>query len=77
MNLVQALGAEETRLRKRLSAIQHAISALGESESQRSHLSGKRVGRRFSAEVRARMSKKAKERWSKWRAERAKPKRAA
>jgi hypothetical protein len=80
MNIVQALHGEEVKLHRQLSAIQGAIAALnggaksvvsaGRTSSPAS-TNGKRT---MSAAVRARISRKAKARWAKIRAEQSKGK---
>ena len=80
MNIVEALHGEEAKLQRQLSAIQGAIAALnGGAESVSStwrisnpaSTNGKRT---MSAAVRARISRKAKARWAKIRAEQSKGK---
>ena len=79
MNIVEALHAEEAKLHRQLSAIQGAISALNGSAKPVApagrisipSTSGKRT---MSAAVRASISRKAKARWAKIRAEQSKGK---
>jgi hypothetical protein len=78
MNIIDALKQEETRLQKQLSAVQVALSALNGgpttvvSSGHVSSPNGTHVKRTMSAAVRARISKTAKARWAKIRAEKAK-----
>jgi len=78
MDIVRALRQEETKLHKQLAAVQRAIAALnGASETatsrrNRSAPNGTQAKRAMSAAVRAKLSRKAKERWAKIRAEKAK-----
>ena len=78
MNIVEALHSEESKLERQLAAVKSAITALNGSSttavsaghvSSLNEASGKRT---MSAAVRARISKKAKARWAKIRAEKAK-----
>jgi len=80
MNIVEALHGEEAKLRRQLSAVQAAIAALNGSAkpavsagriSSPTSTSGKRT---ISAAARARMSRKAKERWAKIKAAQSKGK---
>ena len=83
MNIVEALHGEEAKLHRQLSAIQGAMAALnGGAKSVVSadrigsptSTNGKRTKRTMSAAVRARISRKAKARWAKIRAEQSKGK---
>ena len=78
MDIVEALKQEESKLHRQLTAIQGAIAALNDGAktvispgraSSPDGTSGKRV---MSAAVRARISRTAKARWAKIRAEKAK-----
>lgn len=78
MNIIEALRQEESKLQRQLTAVQGAITALnGGAKTAGSPIrtstpngaSGKRT---MSAAVRARISRKAKARWAKIRAEKAK-----
>jgi hypothetical protein len=78
MNIVEALKQEQAKLQRQLTAVQGAITALnggGKTAVSPAHTSssngtsGKRV---MSAAVRARISRTAKARWAKIRAEKAK-----
>jgi hypothetical protein len=80
MNIVEALRQEETKLHRQLKAVQVALSALNGHSGSASSVgrvvssvaaNGKRT---MSAAVRARISKKAKARWAKIKAEQAKGK---
>jgi hypothetical protein len=74
MDIVQALKFEEAKLHKQLAAIQGAIAALnGASKAatapgHRRSPNGTHGKRTMSAAVRAKLSRKAKERWAKIRA---------
>lgn len=70
MDIIKALRAEEIRLTKELSAVQRAIRVLGNAGADQRH--DNRSKRVFSAATRARMSRKARQRWSRWRDQRAK-----
>jgi hypothetical protein len=79
MELLTALKQEEAKLQHQLTGIRSAISALGGSYSSR--LSGVGTGRKagrgrrvVSAALRAHLSRKAKERWAKIRADKNKGK---
>jgi hypothetical protein len=62
MDIIGALKQEESKLHRQLNAVQGAIAALkGETEA---------TARTMSAAVRARISRTAKARWAKIRAER-------
>jgi len=74
MNIVEALHQEEAKLHRQLSAVRSAIAALNGSAkpavsagrfSSPPSANGKRT---ISAAARAKMSRKAKERWAKIRA---------
>ena len=78
MNIVEALHSEEAKLQRQLTAVKSAIAALNGGgttavtpghTSSSNGASGKRT---MSAAVRARISQKAKARWAKIRAEKAK-----
>jgi hypothetical protein len=77
MNIVEALHGEEANLQRQLAAVKSAIAALNGGSTAASlgpatssnGASGKRT---MSAAVRARISQKAKARWAKIRAEKAK-----
>jgi hypothetical protein len=79
MDIVDALKQEEAKLQKQLAGIQSAIAALngggtrvvspGHASSPNGAAAPKRT---MSAAVRARISKTAKARWAKIRAEKAK-----
>ena len=82
MNIVEALQKEEARLHRQLSAIHGAIAALNGSAkpivspgriSNPNSTNGKRT---MSPAVRARISRKAKARWAKIKAEQSKGKSA-
>lgn len=76
MNIVKALQQEEVKLRRQLTAVQGAIAALDGSKtavsprhaSSPNGTSGKRT---MSSAVRARISRSAKARWAKVKAEKA------
>jgi hypothetical protein len=78
MDIVQALKQEEAKLHKQLAAIQGAITALDvgskttTSPRHSSSPNGTHTKRTMSAAVRAKLSRKAKERWAKIRAEKTK-----
>jgi hypothetical protein len=80
MNIVEALHGEEAKLHRQLSAIQGAIAALNGgvksviSAGQLSSPASTNGKRTMSAAVRARISRKAKARWAKIRAEQSKGK---
>ena len=76
MDIIGALRQEESKLRRQLTAVQGAIAALngGKTVASRRNASpnvtdGKRT---MSAAVRARISRTAKARWAKIKAEKAK-----
>jgi hypothetical protein len=80
MNIVEALHGEEAKLHRQLSAIQGAIAALN-GGSKPTVLAGRIASpvntngkRTMSAAVRAKISRKAKARWAKVRAEQSKGK---
>lgn len=78
MKIVQALREEEVKLQRQLMAVQGAIAALsGATKNVASHRAGSSSNgmspkRTMSAAVRARISRKAKARWAKIKAEKAK-----
>ena len=78
MNIVEALHTEEAKLQRQLAAVKGAIAALNGgsttavSPGHVSSSNGVSVKRTMSAAVRARISRKAKARWAKIRAEKAK-----
>ena len=77
MNIVQTLRGEEEKLATQLAAIRGAIAALnGDSASYPVRRAGRPAGARpkrtMPAAVRARIAKKARERWARIRAEKAK-----
>jgi hypothetical protein len=78
MNIVDALHTEEAKLERQLVAVKTAIAALDGGSTTAvtpGHVSGSigATGKRtMSAAVRARISRKAKARWAKIRAEKAK-----
>ena len=78
MDLVEALHAEEAKLHRQLTAVKSAIVALnggGTTAVSLEHISspnGTGGKRTMSAAVQARISRKAKARWAKIRAEKAK-----
>jgi hypothetical protein len=79
MEILAALKQEEAKLQHQLTGIRSAIAALGGSYSGGGYGSGvaKRGGRGkrvVSAALRAHLSRKAKERWAKIRADKAKGK---
>jgi hypothetical protein len=78
MDIIGALKQEESRLQRQLKAVQGAISALnggGEAAASPRH-SGSAIGtkpkRTMSAAVKARISRSAKARWAKIKADKAK-----
>jgi hypothetical protein len=81
MNILEALKQEESKLELQLTAVQGAIAALNGSAKtavtpgHASNRRGTKAGRTLSAAARAKMSRAAKVRWAKVRAERAKVKR--
>jgi len=78
MNIVEALHSEESKLQRQLAAVKNAIAALNGGSTTAvtaGHVSssnGATAKRTMSAAVRARISQKAKARWAKIRAEKAK-----
>ena len=78
MNIVEALHNEEAKLHRQLTAVKSAIAALNGggtaivSPEHMSSANGTSSKRTMSAAVRARISRKAKARWAKIRAEKAK-----
>ncbi len=71
MNIVAALKQEEAKLEKQLAGIQAAIAALNGrpatvSAARKSQRGGKRT---LSAAARAKISRAAKQRWAKFRAQ--------
>jgi hypothetical protein len=77
MNILVALKQEEAKLQQQLKGIHGAIAALNgfhHRSSQSGAVSHKAVGgkRTMSAAARAKISKATKERWAKFRAEKAK-----
>jgi hypothetical protein len=81
MNILEALKQEESKLELQLTAVQGAIAALNGSAKtvvslgHASNRRGTKARRTLSAAARAKMSRAAKVRWAKIRAERAKVKR--
>jgi hypothetical protein len=76
MDIIAALKEEESKLHRQLNAVQGAISALnGDANKasvtsrQKFNLNGTNGKRTMSAAVRARISRTAKARWAKIRAE--------
>jgi hypothetical protein len=82
MNIVEALHTEGAKLERQLAAVKSAISALNGGSTtavtpgHTSSPNGASAKRTMSAAVRARISRKAKARWAKIRAEKAKGKKA-
>jgi hypothetical protein len=84
MEILDALKQEESKLHRKLMAVQGAVAALNAgsmtavtvSPSHTSSTDGRSGRRTLSAAVRARISRKAKARWAKIRAEKAKGKKA-
>jgi hypothetical protein len=78
MNIVEALHNEEANLQRQLTAVKTAITALNGgsttavSPGHTSSPNGKSGKRTMSAAVRARISRAAKARWARIRAEKAK-----
>jgi len=77
MNIIEALHEEESKLQRQLTAIQGAIAALNGSTTavspRHANSSNGATGKRtMSPEIRARISRAAKARWAKIRAEKAK-----
>jgi hypothetical protein len=75
MEIVAALKQEEAKLHKRLAGIRGAIQALGGATGGGKASGTKRRG--LSAAARAKISKAAKARWAKIRADKAKGKKKA
>jgi hypothetical protein len=76
MDIIAALKEEESKLHRQLNAVQGAISALNGdtnkapvTSGQKLNLNGTNGKRTMSAAVRARISRTAKARWAKIRAE--------
>jgi hypothetical protein len=82
MDIVEALHEEEGKLQRQLTAIQGAIAALNSgantvvSPGRTSGGKSPHAKRTMSAAVRARISRKAKARWAKIKAEQSKVKKA-
>ena len=78
MDIIGALKQEELRLRRQLTAVQGAIAALNSAErfaapaGPTRNANGTRPKRTMSAAVKARISRAAKARWAKIRAQKAK-----
>jgi hypothetical protein len=78
MDIIAALHQEESKLQRQLTALQGAITALNggakapTSLSRASSPNGVSSKRTMSAAVRAKLSRSAKARWAKIRAEKAK-----
>jgi type IV secretory pathway TrbL component len=77
MDILVVLKGEEVKLQRQLKGIQGAIAALNGSRHTSSHasiVSNQGVSRKrvMSAAARAKISKATKERWAKYRAEKAK-----
>jgi len=78
MDIIAALKEEESKLHRQLNAVQGAIAALNGKinkapvrSGQKLNLNGTNGKRTMSAAVRARISRTAKARWAKIRAEKA------
>jgi len=73
MDIVEALKQEESKLHRQLNAVQGAIAALNSHATSinKSNLNGTNGKRTMSAAVRARISRTAKARWAKIRAQKA------
>ena len=78
MDIIAALKEEESKLHRQLNAVQGAIAALNGKINkapvrlgQKLNLNGTNGKRTMSAAVRARISRTAKARWAKIRAEKA------
>jgi hypothetical protein len=78
MDIIAALKEEESKLHRQLNAVQGAIAALNGNinkapvrSGQKLNLNGTNGKRTMSAAVRARISRTAKARWAKIRAEKA------
>jgi hypothetical protein len=76
MDIIAALKEEESKLHRQLNAVQGAIAALkggtnkaSVTSRQRLNLNGTNGKRTMSAAVRAKISRTAKARWAKIRAE--------
>jgi hypothetical protein len=83
MDIIAALKEEESKLYRQLNAVQGAISALNGDANKASVTSRQKVNlnntngkRTMSAAVRARISRTAKARWAKIRAEKVAGKKA-
>jgi hypothetical protein len=82
MDILEALHKEEAQLQQQLKRIQGAVAALnggakiGVSPSHTNSPNGVNGKRTMSAAVRARISRAAKARWAKIRAEQSKTKKA-
>jgi DNA-binding IclR family transcriptional regulator len=78
MDIVEALKQEESRLHRQLTALQGAIAVLNDGAKTEVSLgpasspTGTNARRTMSAAARAKMSRAAKLRWAKIRAEKAK-----
>ena len=78
MDIIGALQQEESKLQRQLTAVQDAIAVLNGgantavSPGRTSSPNGANGARTMSASVRARISRAAKARWAKIRAEKAK-----
>jgi hypothetical protein len=78
MDIIAALQQEESKLQRQLTAVQGAITALNGGAKATASLSranspnGASSKRMMSAAVRAKLSRSAKARWAKIRAEKAK-----
>ena len=78
MNIFGALRNEEAKLQRELRGVQGAIAALNGTKKlsglpgRTSNSNGTGVKRTMSSAVRAKLSRKAKERWAKFRAAQAK-----
>ncbi len=74
MEILAALRAEEAKLQHQLTGIRSAIAALGGSYASAVSVTRKsgRSKRVVSAALRAHLSRKAKERWAKVRADKSK-----
>ena len=76
MDIIGALREEESKLRQQLTAVQGAIAALngGKTVASRRNVNGQNgthAKRTMSAAVRAKISRTAKARWAKIKAEKA------
>jgi hypothetical protein len=78
MNIIEALQQEESKLQRQLTTVRGAISALTDSGKMAlspAHIStpnAKIIKKTMSAAVRARISRSAKARWAKIKAEKVK-----